>query len=149
MLAMSDMDPIIDIDGFGVPVRLDRDPCTMGKRQGGGVWFYINPRWSNNVTVREKICLPDIELLTILVRPYYLPREFPQVFLLVVYIHPKANTTNANEVFSVLQRLQSISPDAPCLVVGDFNHSNCNKTLSHFHLYITCHTRGSKTLDLL
>lgn len=110
------MDPMTDIDGFRVPIRLDRDPCTTGKRQGGGVCFYINPRWCNNVTVREKICLPDIDLLTISVRPYYLPREFPQVFLSVVYIHPKANFKNANEVlFSVLQRLQSISPDAPCL----------------------------------
>lgn len=41
-LTAADMDPTTDIDGFGVPIRLDRDPCTTGKRQGGGVCFYIN-----------------------------------------------------------------------------------------------------------
>jgi len=43
-LTAADMDSTTDIDGFGVPVRLDRDPDMTGKRQGGGVCFYINPR---------------------------------------------------------------------------------------------------------
>ncbi|KAK0145574.1 hypothetical protein N1851_015528 [Merluccius polli] len=46
-------------------------------------------------TSRETVCTADIELLSMSVRPFYLPREFPQIFLTVVYIHPKANASNA------------------------------------------------------
>lgn len=49
----------------------------------------------NSITVREKICMPDIELLSIDLRP--LPCEFPQLFLTLVYIHPRSNTTAATQ----------------------------------------------------
>ena len=82
-------------------------------------------------------------------RPFYLPREFPQIFLTVVYIHPSANANAAAEVIhSVSQRLQSLSPDAPSFFLGDFNHVNCKKTLNGFKQYVTYPTRGNNTLDL-
>lgn len=37
----ADMDSAVQIDGFGVTVRLDPSRGMMGKRQGGGVCFYI------------------------------------------------------------------------------------------------------------
>ena len=123
-LSSRDSDADLSISGFGAPVRLDRDAESTGKSQGGGVCIYINQRWCSNITVRESICTADIELLSISVRPFYLPREFPQIFVTVVYIHPKANTqTAADTIHKVIQRLQSLSPDAPCLLMGDFN--NC------------------------
>lgn len=104
----TDPDSILNIDGFGVPIHLDRDSRVTGKHHGGGVCMYINPDWWNSVTVHEQIRLPDIELLSVSVRPFYLPREFPQIFLTVVYIHPRADANTATDViFSVLQRLQS------------------------------------------
>ena len=148
-LTDADPDSTLIIDGFGAPIRLDRDPRTTGKSRGGGVCLYINPRWCTNVTVRERICLPDIELLSVSVRPFYLPREFPQIFLTVVYIHPSANANAAADVIhSVSQRLQSLSPDAPSFFLGDFNHVNCKKSLNGFKQYVTCLTRGNNTLDL-
>ena len=148
-LTDADPDSTLIIDGFGAPIRLDRDPRTTGKSRGGGVCLYINPRWCTNVTVRERICLPDIELLSVSVRPFYLQREFPQIFLTVVYIHPSANANAAAEVIhSVSQRLQSLSPDAPSFFLGDFNHVNCKKTLNGFKQYVTYPTRGNNTLDL-
>ena len=94
-LSSRDSDADLSISGFGAPVRLDRDAESTGKSQGGGVCVYINQRWCSNITVRESICTADIELLSISVRPFYLPREFPQIFVTVVYIHPKANTQTA------------------------------------------------------
>ncbi len=44
-----------------------------GKRQGGGVCLYINKRWCNSVIVRETFCTQDIELLSVSLRPFYLP----------------------------------------------------------------------------
>ena len=61
--------------------------------------------------VRESLCAPDIELLSVSLRPFYLPREFTQLFVTLVYIHPKANMDNAVPAITrtVLQ-LQAISP---------------------------------------
>lgn len=146
-LSSKDTDTDLSINGFGAPVRLDRDAEATGKSQGGGVCVYINQRWCSNITVREKICTPGIELLSISVRPFYLPREFPQIFVTVIYIHPKANTqTAADTIRKVTQRLQSLSPDAPCLLMGDFNNCKLSKTLN-FYQYVTCPTRKNKTLD--
>ncbi|KAK7461597.1 hypothetical protein BaRGS_00038641, partial [Batillaria attramentaria] len=66
-----------------------------GKQHGGGVCLYVNPRWCNTVTVRDTLCTPDIELLTVSLRPFYIPREFPQLFFTLVYVHPRANAARA------------------------------------------------------
>ncbi|KAG7522125.1 hypothetical protein JOB18_013791 [Solea senegalensis] len=87
-----DLQSDLRIDGFGEPVRLDRDPTVTGKSLGGGLALYINRSWCGNVIVRESLCAPDIELLSVSLRPFYLPREFTQLFVTLVYIHPKANS---------------------------------------------------------
>ena len=61
------------IKGFGCPTRLDRDKQTTGKAKGGGVCLYVNERWCKTVIVREQLCTPDIELLSVSLRPLYLP----------------------------------------------------------------------------
>lgn len=80
--------------------------------------------------------------------PFYLHREFPQLFITTVYIQPKTNAAPAcNTIFDVVQKLQSISPDAPNFILGDFNHVSL-KTLGNFYQYVSCPTRRDKTLDL-
>lgn len=99
--------------------------------------------------VRESLCTKDMELLTVSLRPHYLPWEFPQVFVTVVYIHPNANESDAAETLSnVTHRLQSLSPDAPNIILGDFNNCTLSKSLRNFYQYVTCPTRYNKTLDL-
>lgn len=73
-LTGSDNSDSMYIDGFGSPVRLDRDTELTGKHHGGGVCLHINPRWCKTVVVREELCNPDIELLAVSLRPFYLPR---------------------------------------------------------------------------
>lgn len=98
--------------------------------------------------------MSDVELLAVSLCPFYLLREFPKIFMRVVYIHPKADAVSAaNTIFEVLvfemeQKLQSIAPEAPSFILGDFNHVPLRKVLSHYHQYVTCLTRRSKTLDL-
>ncbi len=66
-------------------------------------------------------------------RPFYLPKEFPQIFIAVVYIHPKANESTALEwIYSTVQKLQAVSPDAPNLILGDFNHCSLDKIVKCF-----------------
>ena len=86
-------DGCIMLDGF-VSIRSDRT-LNSGKAVGGGVCIYINKRWCNNWCVKEKFCDADVELLAVGLRPYYLPREFSQLFVIIVYMPPDANKQNA------------------------------------------------------
>lgn len=72
-----DCNPDLLMDGFGAPFRLDQQAQATGKRQGGGVCLYVNKWYCTFVTVRECICTPDVELLSVSLHPFYLPREFP------------------------------------------------------------------------
>ncbi|XP_039509538.1 uncharacterized protein LOC120464222 [Pimephales promelas] len=138
-----------EIDGFDQPIRLDRDAQLTGKTQGGGVCLYVNSRWCKTIIVRESICSPHIELLSISLRPFYLPREIPQIFITLVYIHPRANLTDAvTEITKLVHRLQNISPDAPHFILGDFNMCSLKKDLGHFYQYVSCPTRHGKILDM-
>lgn len=105
----SDRDEDLSLRGFGAPLRLDRSPEITKKQRGGGVCCYINERYCNTVVVRERICTPDIELLSISLRPHYLPREFQQLFFTIVYIHPRANAEAAAQLMGdVTHRLDNI-----------------------------------------
>lgn len=91
---------------------------------------YVNNRYCSSVTIREQICAPDVELLS-------------------VYIHPKANAASASRtIHDVIQKLQTMSPEAPNFILGDFNHVSLEKTLTNFYQYVSCPTRRGKTLDL-
>lgn len=147
-LANRDLDSVVAIDGFGAPLRLDRDAGVTGLSRGGGMCLYVNQRYCKNVLVREKLCAKDVELSPCLCAPLICP-EFSQIFVTVVYIHPRANVDKASEsILQVTQELQSICPDAPVFILGDFNHCCLKQTLKNFYQYVTCSSRLDKTLDL-
>lgn len=73
----TDLQSDLEVEGFGAPYRLDRDPAVTGKSLGGGLCLYVNKSWCNTVVVRESLCSPDIELLSVSLRPFYLPKKFP------------------------------------------------------------------------
>lgn len=60
-----DQEAQLRIDGFGTPFRLDRDVDSTGKSQGGGVCLYVNERYCKSVTIRDRICTGDVELLSL------------------------------------------------------------------------------------
>ncbi|KAM4537132.1 uncharacterized protein PAE49_021521 [Odontesthes bonariensis] len=134
--------------GFSV-LRTDRDPSTTGKIRGGGVCLLIRDEWCKTVVVRESLCTPDIELLCVSLRPPYLPREFPQIFYTVAYIHPKANADRAlDAIFNLTQKLDALSPDAPKFILGDFNNCPLKKCLRTYYQYVDCPSRKNAFLDL-
>jgi len=96
-LTGNDNSDSLHIDGFGFPARLDQNIEVTGRQHGGGVCLYINTCWCKTVVVREKLCNPDIKLLAVSLHPFCFPREFPQLFFIVVYIHPRENATTATE----------------------------------------------------
>lgn len=139
---------VVEPSGFSA-FRTDRDPIITEKVRGGGVCLLIRDEWCRAVVIREQLCTPDIELLFVSLRPFYLPREFPQLFFTVVYIHPKANFNKATEIiFNLSQRLESLSPDAPKFFLGDLNNCPVKKSLRTYYQYVDCCTRKNKTLDM-
>ncbi|XP_014834141.1 PREDICTED: uncharacterized protein LOC106911834 isoform X2 [Poecilia mexicana] len=144
-------DNTVEIPGYSL-VREDRDFSKSGKSKGGGIALYVSQRWCNpgHINVKEKICTSDIELLTVGLRPYYLPREFTSVIVVVVYIPPSAVAAAAGDVInSTVAKLQTQHPDAFLAITGDFNHAPLDKTFNNFQQYVDCPTRDNKTLDLL
>ena len=98
----------VDIDGFAI-VRSDRT-TKSGKQTGGGVCAYINDKWAhnNNIHIKKTLCTPDIELLAVSIRPYYLPREISHVIINLVYIPPEANTTVYRDHLGLASRTRDI-----------------------------------------
>ena len=133
-------------------VRADRDVTSSGKKKGGGIALYVSERWCNpgHVTMKERFCSPDIELLAVGIRPYYLPREFTSAIVIAVYIPPSADAAAASDVIhATASKLQTQHPNAFMAITGDFNHASLDKVLPTFYQYVDCPTRDNKTLDLL
>lgn len=70
--------------------RLDRSQALSGKSHSGGLYINTNNKWCNNTAVALSQCTPDVELLTVKCRPFYLPREFTTVIIMAVYT-PQCN----------------------------------------------------------
>ncbi len=95
-----------------------------------------------------EICSPHLEHLSIICRPFYLPREFSSIVITSVYIPPQADTSLAlPDLHDVLSGYNNKHPDAAFIIAGDFNKANLKKVLPNFHQHISCPTRGLNTLD--
>ncbi|KAI5607308.1 hypothetical protein C0J50_7060 [Silurus asotus] len=77
--------------------RMDRT-LDSGKSRGGGVCLMVNKHWcdSTSIVPLSRSCSPNLELLSIKCRPFYLPREFSSVIVSAVYIPPQADTDTAH-----------------------------------------------------
>lgn len=104
----------IALAGFET-IRADPDFAACGKQKGGGLAVFINKRWCHpgNISVKKRICCPDVELLAVGLRPYYLPREISHAILVLVYIPPSGNPTAACDVIhGAVAELQTSHPSA-------------------------------------
>ena len=81
---------------------------------------------------------------------FHLPREFPQLFFTLVYIHPRAKASAATQlIVDVSHKLDSICIDAPKFYLGDFNHVRLDRVLRTYEQYVSCSTTQKNTiLDL-
>ncbi len=120
------------------------------KTKGGGVCFFINKKWCDprNISILSRSCSPHLEHLSIICRPFYLPREFTSILVSAVYIPPQADTSVAlSNLHDEISGYVNKHPDAACIIAGDFNKANLKKVLLNFHQHISCPTRGLNTLD--
>lgn len=95
-------------------VRADKDGRQSSKKRGEGTAVLVSNRWSNpgHITVKERSCSPDIELLAISLCSYYLPREFTCVIVITTYIPlSDASEVVCDVIHSVTSILQTQHPN--------------------------------------
>jgi hypothetical protein len=140
-------DDEVSLDNFTI-IRSDRTR-NSGKTRGGGLCLYINDRWCSNIKTHRRVCSPDLEMLTVSLRPYYLPREFPTVVVSCVYIEPSANGNIAAELVAEdANAMAAKYPGSPVLILGDFNTCRLDSVLPTFQQNVDTPTRGNNILDL-
>lgn len=67
-------------------IHFDRDVLRTGKSIGGRLCMAVNSKWATNFTVREIESCKHYELMTVSIRPHYLPQEFSQLTVILAYI---------------------------------------------------------------
>jgi ribosome assembly protein 1 len=72
----------VDLANF-THIRADRT-CESEKTKAGGLMIYINSSWCTNIKVNTRMCTPDVELISVSLRPVYLPREFTNIFITLI-----------------------------------------------------------------
>ena len=101
------------------------------------------------LSLKRHACSPNLEILTVSLRPYYLPREFSHVIHSTIYIPDrKVAKHGEDELFSAIQDIERQSPDALHIIDGDFNHGSLKRCNSRYYQHVNCNTRGNARLDL-
>ena len=135
-----------DIDGFTV-IRFDRDRQKTTKSKGGGLCIYVNKNWATNYCVRETESTRDYEILTVSFRPFYLPREFGQITVILVYVPGPEFNKAAERIAESYNQALNRSTDQAIFILGDFSRCDISGYLPTLHQYVTCPTRLDRTLD--
>ena len=135
-LASDDIqDSVYDISDYTL-CRYDRQ-TTSGKSKGEGLMLYIKSEWCTNITIKEKICTSDIELMVVALRPRYLPREFSNLFVVAVYCSPDGNSQNAADcIGNVVEALERHKPNSVRTVLDDLNHVKPNYDFCSYTQYV-------------
>lgn len=108
----------------------------------------MNNNWCRKAKFVSSHCSLDIEFMTVICRPFYLPREITLVSITAVYVPPSSNTKEAMSVlYRTISELQSAHPEGCFIIAVDFNQANMKTVLPNFHQHVDCATRGMNTLD--
>lgn len=143
----NDPDSTYEIDGFKL-VRSDRRGLV--KQKGGGVGLYINERWCSQVTIKETYCSEDIEYLVVSCRPFYLPREFSNIYIFVVYITTSADVKVAGEKLqNCVNKWEASNAEGINIIMGDFNKCIFDRYIPTYEQCVKIPTCGNNTLDKL
>ncbi|KAK3538756.1 hypothetical protein QTP86_015647 [Hemibagrus guttatus] len=141
------LDSTLQLGGFNL-YRADRHTELSGKTKGGGICFYINNSWCNDVKVLSQLCSPDLEAFITNCKPFYSPCEFSSFIPVGVYIPPQGNVREAQRALAdEIQSVERTNPDALVIVLGDFNKGNLSHELPKYKQFIKCPTREGNVLD--
>ena len=114
--------------------------------------MFVNEKWChrNNMSMKHKVCTPNVELLTVSVRLYYIPQEFSHVLITTVYVPPSTNAKDAaNVISSHVIDLETSAPDAFKIITSDFNHCSLKfkTSIINYFQHVKCATWKDHILD--
>ena len=90
-----------------------------------------------NVAGQYNVCTPDVEVLSISFRSFYLPRECSTIVAVLVYVPPSANYSVAAETITqYMHKLDNVSPSAPKLLFGDSNGCSLQTYIPTYREYV-------------
>lgn len=121
-----------------------KGPVRKGKWRRG--LHIYHQKCCNNINLHNRVCSPNIEMLTPSLRPFYLPREFSTIVIGCVYIHPKANMRVAAEQ-DAANFLMAKYPEAPVFIMGDCNNCTLEGVLPSSQQYVDVPTRKEQRLS--
>ncbi len=130
-----------------ITLRADRNERSASKSIGGGLCMFIDESWATQYSVREQVCTPGYEILTVSFRPFYLLREFGQITVILTYVPGPNNTAAGERIAESYNTALARSADQPVLILGDLNCCNLSDHLPNLHQYVDCPTRLTRTLD--
>uniref|UniRef100_A0A2D4KBE1 Uncharacterized protein n=1 Tax=Micrurus paraensis TaxID=1970185 RepID=A0A2D4KBE1_9SAUR len=83
--------------------------------------LYVHNNWCTSSRVINRYCCPDLEVMTVMCRPFYLPRELTVVIFTAVYIPPNANISTALAYLHItINKQLKTYPDGAHIITGDF-----------------------------
>ena len=114
---------------------------------GRGLCMSVKKKVSHQLLcVRERVSTRSYEILTVSFRPHYLPREFGQITVSLVYIPGSDNTQAAGRVAESYRGAVNRPVNQTVFLLGDFNACDITGLLPNLHQHVTCPTRSNKTL---
>ena len=116
------------------------------RRVGRGLCMFFSDSWATQYCLRERVCTRDFELLTVSFRPFYLPREFGQITVILVSVPGPDFKTAAERITERFNEAVSRSVDLPVFNLGDFNSCDLSPHLPTLQQYINCTTRLNLSL---
>ncbi len=129
----------LNLESTGAPYSTPTEHKTP-VRQGEADSVFTSDGWRSNVVKADGQCFPDVKLLMLRYKLYYLPRDFTSIFVVAVYILPDENSKNA------LQELYEVSNGWMVffIVAGYFNQTDLR---SVFLNSTSIYTGGKNSLD--
>ena len=107
--------------------------------------------WCAMSSIKEvlRYCPLEVEYIMISCRPHYLPREFPPIFFVAVYLPPQTDAgtkTALNKLYKAISKQENYHPEMALLVAGDFNAGKLKSVLPHFYQHVRCATKETHTM---
>ena len=102
------------------------DECTWmsTKSISGELWI---------MHIHKLICTPDYKILTVSFMPFYLPREFWQITIILTFVPGLKHQEAAGSIPESYDTALSGSPDQPVFILRDFNNCDLAHHLSILH----------------
>ena len=93
----------------------------------------MNKRWAENWTIRDKISDRSFEILTVSFRPFYLPREFGEITIILTYVPGPDDKAAARAIADIYNKEMNRSSNNPIFILGDFNTCDITENLPLVH----------------